>query len=93
MNTQLPPLKQAEEALIQQAEVAKLSRPSNRALKYFRRWLSGESRKQGSTAVLAGEANKMLEDQDDLAALKVPEDDDRLAQLMRDYWPLSVSPR
>lgn len=32
----------------------------------------------------------MLEDGDDLAALRVPEEDDRLSQLLRDHWPLSV---
>lgn len=33
----------------------------------------------------------MLENGDDLAALRVPEEDDRLSQLLRDHWPLSVS--
>jgi hypothetical protein len=32
----------------------------------------------------------MLDDEDDLAAMKVPEEDDRLSQLLHDYWPLRV---
>lgn len=32
----------------------------------------------------------MLEDEDDLAALKVPDEDDRLSQLLRDHWPMRV---
>ncbi|KAF2827549.1 hypothetical protein CC86DRAFT_275558, partial [Ophiobolus disseminans] len=81
-------MKEYHEALILQVEISKLSRPGNRALKYVHRWFSGKSRGKKS-AILAGEASRMLENQDDLAALKVPEEDDRLSQLMRDYWSFS----
>jgi hypothetical protein len=77
-----------------QAQVANLGRPSNRALRFFRRWFHGESRDlkgRKPFAIIDSEATKMLDDEDDLAALKVPEEDDRLSQLLRDHWPLQVS--
>lgn len=87
-------LKEVDEALILQSQVASLGQPSNRALRFFMRWFQGDSRDlKGAKPfpIIDGEAKKMLDDDDDLAALKVPEDDDRLSQLLRDHWPLQVS--
>jgi hypothetical protein len=84
-----------DEALILQAQVANLGRPSNRALRYFRRWFHGESRdlkRRKPFAIIDGEATRMLNDEEDLAALRVPEEDDRLSHLLRDHLPLQVSP-
>jgi hypothetical protein len=83
----------ADEALVLQANIAKLGRPRGRALRFFKRWFNGTSRDLGKKercTIIAGEARFMLEDEDDLAAMKVPEEDDRLSQLLRDYWPLRV---
>lgn len=95
LTCRFPKLTIADEALVLQAEIAKLGRPRGRALRFFRRWFEGTSRKlakKGPYDIIAGEAKVMLEDEDDLAALKVPEEDDRLSQLLRDYWPLRVGP-
>jgi hypothetical protein len=77
-----------------QTQVANLGRPSNRALRFFRRWFHGESRDlkgRKPFAIIDGEATRMLNDEDDLAALRVPEEDDRLSHLLRDHWSLQVS--
>ncbi|KAF1365087.1 hypothetical protein EJ07DRAFT_96542, partial [Lizonia empirigonia] len=87
--------KEYQEALVLQAQVANLGQPSRRALRLFRRWFGGTSRKKkglDARPILSGEARRMLEDGDDLAALRVPEEDDRLSQLLSDHWPLSGKP-
>ncbi|KAI8939335.1 hypothetical protein NX059_003126 [Plenodomus lindquistii] len=84
-------LKEYHEALVLQSQIAGLGRPSSRALGLFKRWFQGHSRDtngQKAFPIIDGEASRMLDHEDDLAALKVPEEDDRLSQLLRDHWPL-----
>jgi hypothetical protein len=64
-------------------------------LGFFENGFRGEGRDLKASKepfpIIAGEARKLLDDGDDLAALKVPDEDDRLSQVLRDHWPLRVS--
>ena len=42
-------------------------------------------------SIVAGKARKMLEDEDDLVALKAPANKDMFSRLIQDHWPLQVT--
>ena len=79
-----------DEALLLQSQVAGLHRPQHRVLKHFRDWFSGEMRSH-KKPIIAGKARRMLDDKDDLVALKVAADPDLLSHLVQDHWFLAVS--
>jgi len=81
-----------DEALLLQSQVAGLHKPQNRVLKHFRDWFSGEMRPL-KKPIIAGRARRMLDDKDDLVALRVAADPDLLSRLVQDYWFLAVSVR
>jgi len=41
--------------------------------------------------VLGGQAKYTLDNEQDLAALKTPADDDFLSRFLQDHWPVTVS--
>ena len=78
-----------DEALLLQAQIAALGRPGSRVLTAFRAWFSGEAR-SSARPIIAGRARRMLDDKDDLVALRVPAEPDVLSRLVQDHWPLEV---
>ncbi|KAL4878026.1 hypothetical protein BJY04DRAFT_221598 [Aspergillus karnatakaensis] len=71
-----------EEALLLQAEVAKLQQPNKRALGAFKHWFLKPQ------PVVGGVAKTALDNPNDLVSLgKVPETD-YLSVLLRKYWPV-----
>jgi len=65
-----------------------LDRPSNRVLLLFRNWLSGGTDKNGGIKqdpVLGGQAKGMLDDGQDLIALRTPADVDPLSRFLQNH--------
>jgi hypothetical protein len=87
-------LTRLDKALVLQSQVAKLDRPSSRVIETFRIWFDGGKRKYGGPKpdpVLGGQAKYVLDNEQDLAALKTPADDDFLSRFLQDHWPFTVS--
>ncbi|KAF2803327.1 uncharacterized protein BDZ99DRAFT_453601 [Mytilinidion resinicola] len=85
-------IKEYHEALLLQSQVAKLERPSNRVIEAFRIWFDGGKPKQGNPKpdpVLGGRAKYVLDNEQDLVALKTPADDDFLSRFLQDHWPVT----
>ena len=87
-------LTRQDKALVLQSQVAKLDRPSSRVIETFRIWFDGGKQKNGGLKpdpVLGGQAKHVLDDEQDLAALKTPADDDFLSRFLQDHWPVTVN--
>jgi hypothetical protein len=87
-------LMNAENTLLRQAQIAQLDRPSYRVFRMFRNWLSGGlDAKTGKKMdpVLGGRAMDMLDERQDLVALRTPKDSDPLSRLLQNHWPFPVS--
>lgn len=74
----------------------KLDSPSDRAFKAFRNWFKGKAQEPSRPnsdfdPVLGGRAKTLLDDKQDLAALKTPVDKDWLSRFLQDHWPVGVS--
>lgn len=85
-------IKEYHKALVLQSQVAKLDRPSSRVIETFRIWFDGGKQKNGGPKpdpVLGGQAKHFLDDEQDLAALKTPADDDFLSRFLQDHWPVT----
>ncbi len=74
-----------DETLVLQSQVAALHRPNRRTLDAFRHWFSKPF------PVLGGVAKSLLDDENDLVALKTPPDLDYLSKFLRQHWPTKVS--
>ncbi|RYP21279.1 hypothetical protein DL765_002328 [Monosporascus sp. GIB2] len=82
-------IKEYHETLLRQAQIAELSRPSNRVLSAFRDYLEGNGGKGPglqSIPIISGRAKEMLKEADALVALGKPADEDLLSQFLRDHW-------
>ncbi|KAL3490637.1 hypothetical protein BJX62DRAFT_251850 [Aspergillus germanicus] len=79
-------MKNYQEALMLQSTVSNLRHPRPRVFAAFQEWFSGGS--QGKAAILNGRAATMLDDPQDLAALRTPADEDVLSRTLQDHWPL-----
>jgi hypothetical protein len=78
-----------DEALLRQAHISALSRSSSRVLSAFRSYLKGTGHKiPGFDAIpiMGGKAQNMLDNADDLVALRKPADNGFLSRFLRDYW-------
>lgn len=78
-----------EEALLRQSQIAALSGPSDRVLSTYRAYLDGRSWKGSSipaVPLISGKAKAMLNEEDDLVALRKPPDDDILSKFVQDHW-------
>jgi hypothetical protein len=69
--------------------VSSLEKPNSRVLRIFRDWFSGKTRCQ-PWPVIAGKAQTMLANKDDLVALHVGLEKDTLTRLVQDHWLLEV---
>ena len=74
-----------DEALLLHSRVLKLEAPANRTLKAFKEWFGSPG--AGNTR-LRGGSSHILDDDDDLVALRVPAEQDRLTKLVQAYFPL-----
>jgi len=86
-------LTRLDKALVLQSQVAKLDRPSSRVIETFRIWFDGGKQENGGRKpdpVLGGQAKHVLDNEQDLAALKTPADDDFLSRFLQDHWPVTV---
>ncbi|KAK3939471.1 hypothetical protein QBC46DRAFT_149961 [Diplogelasinospora grovesii] len=86
-------LKEYHEALLRQADVARLNRVDRRVLDVSRVWFhGGEVGIDGKkpSPVLGGSAKNFLDDDEDLVALKAPADTDPLSRFLRKHWPAKV---
>ena len=63
-------------------------RPLPRTLEAFRNHFENENDRQGPYSTLGGLSARILDDTDDLMALKPPLDEDRLTKLLRYYLPI-----
>ncbi|KAF2205377.1 hypothetical protein GQ43DRAFT_385983 [Delitschia confertaspora ATCC 74209] len=84
-------IKEYHEALLLQAQIANLGRPSNRVYTIFRNWFDGVSRTDDiryARAILSGGARHLLNNKADLLALRPQTDKDLLSQLLQNHWPL-----
>ena len=82
-----------DEALLLQAQIAQLGRPSNRVYTTLRNWFDGTAGARGprsANPILSGEARNMLENRQDLVALRPPADKDILSSFLQDHWPFQV---
>jgi hypothetical protein len=71
-----------------QSSVSNLRHPRPRVFAAFQEWFSGGS--QGKAAILNGRAATMLDDTQDLVALRTPADEDALSRALQDHWPFPV---
>lgn len=78
--------REPEEALLLQSHIATLSRPSDRILRIYWKYFRGPIDK--NDWALGGKAMTLLDDAEDLAALKVPSDKDPLSKFLQNNWPL-----
>jgi hypothetical protein len=79
-----------DEALVLQAQVSQLGRPTSRVYKTLQNWFGCLNRGSQSYRVLSGQARFMFDSKQDLAALSPPADKDMLSRLLQDHWPFSV---
>jgi hypothetical protein len=85
----LADIKNSDEALLRQAQIAELSGPSDRVLSTFRDYLEGSAWKGSglqSVPIISGRAKEMLKEADDLVALRKLADEDLLSKLLQDHW-------
>ncbi|MCJ1245211.1 hypothetical protein MMC30_002412 [Trapelia coarctata] len=78
-------LKEYHEALLLHSGVLKLEAPANRTLKAFKDWFGNPN--EGNTR-LRGQSSHILDDENDLIALRIPAEQDRLTKLVQRYFPL-----
>ncbi|KAL2808849.1 hypothetical protein BJX63DRAFT_407710 [Aspergillus granulosus] len=78
-------MKGYHEALVLQSSISNLRRPRTRVFKALQNWFSGGS--QGKSAILNGRAATLLDDPQDLVALRTPADEDVLSRSLQDHWP------
>lgn len=76
-----------EKALLRQAQITQLSRPRSRPLSIFRDWFHGRSQPGMAKPILVGASQKILENEQDLLAIKSATDTDLVSQLLQDHWP------
>ena len=75
--------KSAEEALLLHSNILQLKKPAKTTLKAFKQWFEPEPRK----TKLRGNSSRILDDESDLVALRVPADQDRLTRIVQTYFP------
>ncbi|KAL4922949.1 uncharacterized protein BDV17DRAFT_296822 [Aspergillus undulatus] len=78
-------LKSYHEALALQASISNLRRPRPRVVADFKAWFFG--RRPGEGPIINGKAETLLNDPQDLVALRVPIDEDVLSRFLQDHWP------
>lgn len=61
--------------------------PNDRVLQAYRNWFLGHDK---NDPVLGGRARNMLDDKQDLAALRTLPDKDVLSRILQDHWPFPV---
>ena len=87
-------LTEAEEALILQSQVTNLDRPGDRVVNAFHGWLNGICRDPGGKKedpVLGSRDMYVLDDKEDLVAMRTPADKDLLSRFLQNNWPVRVT--
>ncbi|KAI9904945.1 hypothetical protein N3K66_001474 [Trichothecium roseum] len=80
-------LKEYHEALILQSSIIDLRTPRRSVLRQFQDWFKGGAR--GSQySIISGQAEGILDDVEDLAALRLVCKEDMLSRFVQDHWPL-----
>lgn len=79
-----------DEALLQQAQVAEIGRPSNRVIAAYNDYLRGRSLKGSNDSpsfpMISGRAKDVLNDRDDLVSPCKALNQDHLTKLLQDHW-------
>ncbi|KAJ5965584.1 hypothetical protein N7481_012298 [Penicillium waksmanii] len=78
-----------KEGLLRQSQIAQLSGPSERVLSTYRDYIEGNAWKGTylpSIPIISGRAKDMLEEADDLVALRKPADEDMISKFLQDHW-------
>ena len=74
-----------DKALLLHSKVLKLEAPASRTLRAFKVWFGSPG--AGNTR-LRGQSSHILDNEDDLVALRIPAEQDRLTKLVQAYFPL-----
>ena len=75
-----------DEALLIQAEICRLGRPSDRVLGTFKDYINGKASKDLAAPIISGRAKDMLVDEFDLVALRKAPSEDILSRVLQDHW-------
>ena len=81
------------EAVLLETTLLSLKRPSPRTLEAYRHVFNNVSPGKSSYPTLGGSSSGILDDRNDLMALRVPQEDDRLTQLLRHFCPVFFTVR
>ena len=81
------------EAIILETTLLSLKRPSPRTLEAYRHVFNNVSAGKSSFPTLGGSSCGILDDRNDLMALRMPQEDDRLTRLLRHYCPVFFTVR
>ena len=76
------------EAIVLESTLLSLKRPSPRTLEAYRHVFNNVSPGKSSFPTLGGHGSAILDDRNDLMALKLPQEDDRLTRLLRHCCPV-----
>ena len=76
------------EALVLESALVSNHPPLPRTLEAFRNHFENENDREGPFSTLGGLSANILDDADDLMALRTPLDEDRLTKLLRYYLPV-----
>ena len=76
------------EAIVLESTLLSLKRPSPRTLEAYRHVFNNVSPGKSSFSILGGYGSGILDDRNDLMALKLPQEDDRLTRLLRHCCPV-----
>ncbi|KAI1180964.1 hypothetical protein F4777DRAFT_180782 [Nemania sp. FL0916] len=80
-------LKEYREALIFESTLADIPPPDRKTLKAFRfNFFHGRPGQEGTFPILGGQSSNLYDDPDDLVALQVAEDSDRLTMFVKDNF-------
>lgn len=64
-----------------------MNRPRSRPLSIFKDWFYGRNQPSTAKPILIGAVEQILENKQDLVALKSTTDTDPVSRLLRDHWP------
>ncbi|KAJ9667112.1 hypothetical protein H2201_002631 [Coniosporium apollinis] len=86
-------MKEYREALQLESSVASLGQPSRRTLDALRHFFNPKSEKPDGFTLLGGCSSGLYEDEDDLVALRIPLQQDRLTSIVQTHFPVFFKTR
>lgn len=72
-----------DKALLLYSQILNLQAPAHNTFKAYKHWFEPKPRK----TKLRGHSSHILDDESDLAALRVPANQDRLTRIVQTYFP------